>query len=132
VTPLDKSISRVFDDLKKLESSLAKKIIKKGQRAGAKLLAAEMRKNVPVKSGALKKTIKVRAGKRSKNKTSIQVSIGDNEAYYPGFVEFGKKNVPPNPFMKRSSDAVKDQVREAVANAIDVEIKNGSWTRSVK
>jgi HK97 gp10 family phage protein len=133
----DKSADRFFKQLNGLEKKLRNKVIKKGQRAGAKILAAEIKARCPVESGDLKRSVKVRAGKRRKGKTSIEVAIGttsNKDVYYVGFVEFGTKRngkvYPARPFIRPAVDAKRAEIIEAVGNAIEVELNNGQWLKS--
>lgn len=81
--------------LKVLPSKMPKKIFKKALRAGAKIVLAEAKKNAPVKTGALRKSLKVRAGRAGKNRVSMLVSTrrGDfkGNEFYGAFQEFGWK-----------------------------------------
>ena len=121
----------VFNQLDDLEKSIRNKAIKKGQRAGAKILAAEIRRQAPERTGLIKVSIKVRAGKRRKNVTSMQVTIAnENRLFYIGFIEFGTRKMPANAFIRRSVEAKRQEAWEATAEAIEVEIHNGHWARS--
>jgi HK97 gp10 family phage protein len=85
--------------LKALGPKIAKKVCRKALRAGAKIILQEAKNRVPVRTGKLKKSLKVRAQKR-KRKDSIGVTVQTNdgnftgETYYGGPVEFGFEQVP--------------------------------------
>lgn len=81
--------------LKNLENKVSGKIMRKALRAGAKVCQQQMKADAPVKSGATRDAVKVKAAKRSKNRVAIAVSIGmgwfKGTTFYAGFVEFGHK-----------------------------------------
>jgi HK97 gp10 family phage protein len=87
--------------LKALPVNLAKKHLRTALRAGAKIVQAEAKLLAPVESGALKKSIKVRAGKRSRRggvrivvTTGSKDSLFKGDQWYGGPIEFGFKKVP--------------------------------------
>jgi HK97 gp10 family phage protein len=70
------ALKRAF---KELEPKLAKKVIRQAERKGAKLFADEIRAHTPVKSGKLKKTVKVRTSKGprgAKKQIAMAVLVG--------------------------------------------------------
>ena len=82
--------------LQELERKLARKIGVQALRAGAKIILAKARANAPVKSGALKAAIKIRAGRSRKGERRVRVIVGDKwftgDEFYAAFVEFGHKS----------------------------------------
>ena len=58
---------------------------------GAKVIAKEVRKNVPKDSGDLKRSIKVLRGKDKKQKGQVaaRVRAGDKKAFYAHMIEYG-------------------------------------------
>lgn len=107
------------DDLRRklagLKDKDVKAAVRKGTRAGAKLMAAETRKAAPSKSGLLRKSIKVRALKRSRKRIGHMVAVklpdGAVKVPYAGFVEFGTKRMKAVEFAK---DAAKDSGEQAL------------------
>lgn len=86
-----KAISR---SLRQLEPKLQKKIIREEARRAAKAhLLPQAKSAVPVDSGTYRKSIKVRAIKRSRKAVGVQVSAGvkgfTGDAFYGGFLEYG-------------------------------------------
>jgi HK97 gp10 family phage protein len=82
--------------LKTLEPKLAKKVIRQSLRAGAKVILTAARAKAPRRSGLLKKSIKVRALKRSRTgRIGITVQTGEGDfqgkTFYGAFVEYGHK-----------------------------------------
>lgn len=87
--------------LKELPNNVAKKHLRTALRAGAKIVQAEAKRLAPVETGALKKSIKVRARKRSRRGgVGIIVTTGNKDSlfkgdqFYGGAIEWGWKKVP--------------------------------------
>lgn len=76
--------------LDQLPANVEKNIVRGALRAGTKVLADAVQNVVPVKSGALKESIKVRAGVRA-GRVTARVSIGDKKAWYLHILEGGSK-----------------------------------------
>lgn len=117
--------------LEGLDKKVRNKAISRAQRAGAKILAREIKANVAVVTGAEKQSVKVRAGKRRKGKTSVDVVVGRGEVYYVGFNEFGTRKQKANPVIRRALEARRDEMLEAIGEVLEVEIVNGNWSRTV-
>src|SRR5688572_29071702 len=79
-------------DVRKLLSELAPKVIRKhlrpALRAGAKLIQAEAKQRAPERTGALKRSIKVRAGK-AKRKWSATVLVQTRDGDFKGDEFYG-------------------------------------------
>jgi HK97 gp10 family phage protein len=88
-------VDNIIGKLSELENKAANKVTRKALRAGAKVIQTQAQANAPVKSGLLKKSIKVRAGKSRKGIISIIVGVGKKwftgPSFYAAFVEFGHK-----------------------------------------
>jgi HK97 gp10 family phage protein len=120
-------VGRVFNQLNRLEPKLKAKIGRKAARKVAKeTVYKTAREKVPVKSGDLKKSIKVRALKRSrknKHKVGARVVTGPGffkgEQYYGGFVEYGTRRMAAQPFMRPA--AIEN--RKRVPRMLRAEIK---------
>jgi len=79
--------------LNALEPKVRNKIIRKATRAAARPIASAVKRRAPVLSGMLKKSVKIRALKRSRKAKGIRVMTGkiafQGDEFYGGFVEFG-------------------------------------------
>jgi|SRR5579871_6537369 len=83
----DKELLRKLESLKNKD---AKAAIRKGTRAGAKIVQQRAKDKVADKSGTLRSNIKVRAMPRSKKWTGSKVTINNTgPEFYAAFVEFG-------------------------------------------
>lgn len=76
--------------LQTLPTKMQKNINRAGLRAGAVVLREEVRNNVPVQSGDLRKSIRITSRARGAD-VSVSVKAGDSVAYYARFVEFGTR-----------------------------------------
>lgn len=113
----------VQDALKKLPATLQQKVVTGATRAAASVIAKEAKKNVPVRTGLLKKSIAVRmVPKRkteaghvkfyaltlSKLKFSAKATVDGKKAklkatryaFYGHMVEFGTSKMAAHPFMR--------------------------------
>jgi HK97 gp10 family phage protein len=81
--------------LKTLPARVAKKVLRQAMRKGQKIVQAEVKALAPVRTGATRKAVKVRAGKRKKDTVRINVQIGKGDykgaTYYAAFPEYGTK-----------------------------------------
>lgn len=92
---------------------------------GAEVIAREMRRLAPVKSGKLKSAIKV--GKARNGRNGRQVTVGihrrdfSGDDYYPAYVEYGHggpRPAPPHPFIRPAFDLKKDEAWSIVKQAV--------------
>jgi HK97 gp10 family phage protein len=109
-----------------IDKKVAKQISSQALRAGAKVMLDATRRITPVISGTLKRSLKVRAGKRKKDRVSFQVQTRDGdykgETFYGAFVNFGhrvgKREVPANPFMARGFELSKNAALSKVTDVL--------------
>ncbi len=118
--------------LRRVEGKVGRKVVRRALRRGAKLVAQEAKRRAPRRTGALSKSIKVRAGKRSRRAISINAIIGKGffkgETFYAGFIEFGapghmtygrgRSPLKPNPFMRAAFDTAGPRARDLVLREI--------------
>lgn len=133
-------ITGLKECLKRLESldhKVQKKILRKSLRQGAKLPLTLAKATAPVRTGFLKKSLKVRSGRGRKGIIRILVGTGakwfKGAAFYAAFVIFGykvgsrklgdkRKQVAPNPFLSNAYEQTKHQVVNTTRNSILSEI----------
>jgi len=126
----DKKLEKQF---KKLDLKLQKKTIKKALRDSAKIVKNTAKARVGVRSGKLKKSLKVRTEKGLKRgQFGIVVVTGtreelnidaDDKYYYPAAVEFGTKNLPAKPYLRPAIDENRDLIFDLIASRIRSAIK---------
>lgn len=102
--------------LQAVKTTKAKAAIRKGSRAGSKLVLAEAKTLVPVKTGALKQAMKVRALPRSRKWTGTQITMKAEDVFYGAFVELGTKHMQAKKFLR---DAMADSRSSALSTFID-------------
>lgn len=115
-----RKLKRVMEGLpKKIQS----KILRTGLRKAIKLVADRVRTLVPRDTGQLRKSIKVRAGKRKRNRISITAQTGEGffkgKTYYGGFQEYGTEKMQAEPFLRPAFD----QRERPAAEILETEIK---------
>lgn len=112
-------LSQVGKRLAALDRKLRDKAIRQALREGAKAMAAAVRARSPVETGKLKKSVKVRAGKRRRDEISVLIHVtGDHDGPFVGAVEFGTRDQPANPFVRGGFAATKDAVVDGVSRSI--------------
>lgn len=105
-----------FDELAKmfetLPAKVRNKILRPALRDGAKVIAAEARLLAPVKSGNLRKNIKVRANKRARKQGRVgfiatvgKFGLFKGTEFYAAFVEFGHRIGKRSAAVRRLMDA---------------------------
>lgn len=118
-----------------------KKIIRKGLRAGAKIVQAACQSEAPKLTGFMASKIKVRSGKAGKGKLAVTVGVGakdfKGDAFYGAFVEYGhrvgsrrlgdkRKLVPANNFLERGAQASAQSAIDAATQVWNDEIQKAA------
>jgi len=123
----DKALQKKLNRLPKV---MQKKIVRKALREGARPVLASARSKAPVRTGAMKKSLKLRARRARRGNFGVEVRTGtraelgipeNDPGYYPFSVEFGHGNVPAQPFMRPALD----ENREPALKIIGREIGRG-------
>lgn len=81
-------LSALNDILNSLPEKLEKNIVRSALRAGLKEMRDEAQARVPVKSGALRESLKIKT-KMNKGRPIAALTAGDKKAWYAHLVEFG-------------------------------------------
>lgn len=105
----DKELDR---KLLALKTTKMKAAVRKGTRAGAKLVQADAKQRFPRDTGAAARSLKVRALPRSRRWVGHQVTT---KVFYAGHVEYGTKHIVAREKLKESAKLMRDR---AVAVAI--------------
>lgn len=87
----DLYVSGLSDLNKMLQDFPAKlegNIMRGAMRAGSSVFRRRIRESVPIRSGALQKSVKLRTKSR-RGRVSATVSVGSTEAFYAHMIEFG-------------------------------------------
>jgi HK97 gp10 family phage protein len=81
---------QLFNFLQTLSVKVERNIMRSALRSGAAVIREKARENVPVRLGALRKSIRVTTGSK-KGIVTASVKAGSKEAYYWRWVEYGTK-----------------------------------------
>lgn len=85
-----KGLAELHKVLQNLPEDLEKKVLRNALRAGANEFKKAAQAQVPVKSGALRKSIRVKtSARKGRYRLKALVIAGNAEAYYAHMVEFG-------------------------------------------
>ncbi len=117
----DKQLISQLEQLKKVK---AKAAVRKGSRAGSKLVAAAAKEMAPVRTGQLRQGMKVRSLPRSRKWTGTMVttSVKHGSVFYQGFVELGTKFIKARKFLRNAFQRVKSSALSAFIEGIREEI----------
>jgi len=121
----------LIGNLRELPKKARNKIARKALRKGQKIYTDEVKQNVAVLSGDYKRSIKTRAGKRSRKRISMETRV-DTDTFkgdknYFGAVEYGTSRMPPRGDWRRAADSktkqVKNQLTKEISDGIEKEAK---------
>lgn len=102
-------LERIKRTLGLLPKNLQRKIIREEARSAGKMILAQTKANAPVKSGQLRRAIKLRALRKSRTRVGVTIILGDRDVrstrkrkqsatgvnqkdtYYGAFVEYGHR-----------------------------------------
>jgi HK97 gp10 family phage protein len=107
--------------LKELGPKLANKIARKALREEMKPLKADVVSNTPKDTGALARSTKLQAMKRSRSRIGVEVVMfdgTDDDRFVAAFVELGTSTTPGAGMMRHAYDANKDAVRDGILDRI--------------
>ena len=109
--------------LKGLERKAQGKVMRAALRKGAKVVADEARNRVPIRTGELYKSIKVRALPRSRTGYGSRVLVGEGlEDGRATFAEYGTSRHAGTAFLYTSSADKRREVLAMIARAVDAEL----------
>lgn len=117
----------LIEKLEGLPPRLTKKLTTSAMRKAAKPILDEAKRIVPVRTGTLRKSIRIRALKRSRRRFGVQVITGEGffkgKTFYGGMVEYGTSRQAAQPFMrpaaKRKVGEVRRVFNEELAKALN-------------
>ena len=122
--------------LRNLSTAMGNKIVRSALRHGGKHLLAKTKDATPVDTGKLQKGLKLKALKRSRNRSGVMVVTPTREylgidpkdkGYYPAAVEYGTENKPANSYLRatksRETGAVVAIFRKEVAAGVQEAVR---------
>lgn len=112
---------RLAKDLKAMGEN-AIDVLTKAVNAGGDIALDYAKKHCPVKSGALKNSLKKFVNKQTETKAEITIDY-DKSLKYGTFVELGTRGKPANPFLRNAIDTnikeINEVITETVAKGVD-------------
>jgi len=102
--------------LKSMESA-AETILMTAAKAGGKIALDNAKQNCPVRTGALKNSLKLEEGKATPKRADIKIEY-DKSIKYGTFVELGAKGKAANPFMRNAVDKNLDKINKKITETI--------------
>ena len=90
-------------------------------------LVAEMKARCPAVTGALRASIRHEV-KETPQGLKLLFHIGDEVAYYAGFVEYGTAHEAAEPFVRPVVNAHRASIPAEIAAAVQ---HNGNWDRTI-
>jgi HK97 gp10 family phage protein len=122
-------LEQTMKALRGLDAKVAKPILRKQMRAGCYVFLKEAKANCPVRTGALRDSLVVRAGRRSRRFFSINVATGvggksfTGKFWYGAMQEFGTSRTPAVPYLRPGFDnkvnGVKSDISHGLASALN-------------
>lgn len=118
----------VDEILNKLQSIGANvgRLENKALKNAAEPVLEDAKRNVPIKTGKLKKGLKITNVKRKEGAKYILVGVdrGDNsEIFYGKFIEFGTSKMPAKPFLQPAYEKNKDNIKRTIAETLKEGLK---------
>ncbi|MCY6354517.1 HK97-gp10 family putative phage morphogenesis protein [Clostridium sp. ZS2-4] len=98
----------------------------KALRNAAEPILEDAKANAPVRTGKLKKGLKITRVKKKDGVKYILVGVdrGDNsEIFYGKFIEFGTSKMPAKPFMQPAYEKNKDNIKRTIAETLKEGLK---------
>lgn len=102
------------------------KLENKALRNAAKPVLEDAKVNAPVRTGKLKKGLKITRVKKKEGVKYILVGVdrGDNsEIFYGKFIEFGTSKMTARPFMQPAYEKNKDNIKRTIAETLKEGLK---------
>ena len=118
-----------------LEPKIARKLVRRTLRNAAKPILALAKSLVPVRTGRLKKSLKIRAAKRRKGRYGVRIQTGTRDElgidektpyYYPAAVEYGTNTSPAQSFMRAALDSKKQAAKSIIEKDLRESIREAN------
>jgi HK97 gp10 family phage protein len=120
------SDKEVKDAIKRLKKA-TKQGIRKGTRAGAKIVQAKAKELAPKISGRMAKTIKVRALPRSRKWIgTMSRLVNDRDVFYGGFVNYGTKRIKARRFLNQAAEQTRKPATNEALRVIQETLNNAT------
>ena len=124
----------VIKQLRRLENKVMRKVIRQSLRANGKEMVVAIKAIAPRKTGKYRKSFKLRAIKRRRNRigvyirtgTRAELGISENptKGYYPAALEFGSVKMPARPHIRPVFDSKAPGVIQRLSRDISRALNN--------
>jgi hypothetical protein len=126
-----KNLAQIVKAIGNIDQKLVKPSLRRSIRLGAKYFLQLAKEFVPIRSGFLRKSLKLKAGKRKKDHLRLNVFSGGSggnsfggKSYYGSFVNLGSvHNNPPNEFLTQAYRVGRDRVVELVRSGLIADLQ---------
>ena len=122
-----KGAKEIAKELKQMGES-AKDILSVAANAGGQIALEDAKKNCPVRTGALKNSLKVRVSKQSPTKAEVIIEY-DKSLKYGTFVELGARGLPANPFLRNAIDKNVQAINNKITEIVTTEVNKVLWKK---
>lgn len=112
------SVHKTMKDLRKTELKIARKVLSQGLRKGGKITLQQAKANVAVRTGALKRGLKLRVAKNSKREYVRYRVFNDPNQFYANFLESGTDFIKARHALRRATNSTRNQVIQIVNNEL--------------
>jgi HK97 gp10 family phage protein len=124
ITAKVRGLEELQETLDKKAKQMVKNYIRRAAKSAADIWVKALEERLPVgETGYLHEHVEVMT-RFLEASTKLELKVGpDKKAYYDIFVEFGTRFRAANPVMREVFEEFKDQVMEAFAEALRVELR---------
>ena len=118
-------VDEILNKLQQMGANISR-LENKALRNAAEPVLEDAKANVPVRTGKLKKGLKITNVKKKEGVKYILVGVdrGDNsEIFYSKFIEFGTSKMSARPFLQPAYEKNKDNIQKTIANTLKEGLK---------
>ncbi|WP_373844768.1 HK97-gp10 family putative phage morphogenesis protein [Clostridium sp.] len=118
-------VDEILNKLQQMGTNI-NRLENKALKNAAEPVLQDAKANVPVRTGKLKKGLKITNVKKKQGVKYILVGVdrGDNsEIFYGKFVEFGTSKMSARPFLQPAYEKNKDNIQKTIANTLKEGLK---------
>jgi len=118
-------VDEIINKLQQIGSNVGR-LENKALKNAAEPVLEDAKANVPVRTGKLKKALKITNVKKKEGVKYILVGVdkGDNsEIFYGKFVEFGTSKRTAHPFLQPAYEKNKDDIKRIIAQTLKEGLK---------
>ncbi|WP_411680646.1 HK97-gp10 family putative phage morphogenesis protein [Clostridium thailandense] len=118
-------VDEILNKLQQMGANVGR-LENKALKNAAEPVLEDAKANVPVRTGKLKKGLKITNVKKKDGMKYILVGVdrGDNsEVFYGKFIEFGTSKMPARPFLQPAYEKNKNKIQKTIAGTLKEGLK---------